>query len=118
MLCCSCRQHSLLEHCILGLVEIQDDRPRIGIEIGAAHVHLQFMGGDALCQLQPIASIVGINMGREKREFGPADAPQPIDRKSVESGKSVTVRVDLVGLRIIKKKNSTHKKYNIEDSKT
>src|SRR3546814_7533677 len=37
------------------------------------------MGGDALCQLQPIASIVGINMGREKREFGPADAPQPID---------------------------------------
>src|SRR3546814_11796845 len=36
--------------------------------------------------------------------------PAPQDRKSVVSGKSVSVRVDLGGRRIIKNKNTKHKK--------
>src|SRR3546814_16351428 len=36
-----------------------------------------------------------------------------IDRKSVQSGKSVTVRVDLVGRRIMKKKNTKSKQHNL-----
>src|SRR3546814_18899673 len=36
------------------------------------------------------------------------DAVQPSDRKSVVSGKSVSVRVDLGGRRIIKKKKTTN----------
>src|SRR3546814_19678970 len=39
------------------------------------------------------------------------------DRKSVVEGKSVSVRVDLGGRRIIKKKNKTHRKSEITTQK-
>src|SRR3546814_17753184 len=42
--------------------------------------------------------------------FLPNYSPDLKDRKSVVSGKSVSVRVDLGGRRIIKKKNNTNKK--------
>src|SRR3546814_11784341 len=45
------------------------------------------------------------------RQAKPRGAAGHLDRKSVVKGKSVSVRVDLGGLRIIKKKN-TIKKYN------
>src|SRR3546814_16610467 len=44
---------------------------------------------------------------QRKRELPRATIPDP-DRKSVVSGKSVTVEVDLGGRRIIKKKNNTN----------
>src|SRR3546814_20622567 len=43
-------------------------------------------------------------------EASDARMPALIDRKSVVKGKSVSVRVDLGGRRIIKKKNNTHHK--------
>src|SRR3546814_13979443 len=48
-----------------------------------------------------------------ERPAGAAVHHQAIDRKSVVSGKSVSVRVDLGGRRLIKKKNklSNHKSY-------
>src|SRR3546814_17204600 len=39
------------------------------------------------------------------------------DRKSVVSGKSVSVRVDLGGRRIIKKKKTTHEKHNRQEQR-
>src|SRR3546814_20773051 len=46
-----------------------------------------------------------IELRKDKWEI----APYPIDRKSVVSGKSVSVRVDRGGRRIIKKKNKINK---------
>src|SRR3546814_16775180 len=47
------------------------------------------------------------------RRHQPADGLQPVDRKSVVSGKSVSVRVNLGGCRIIKKKQKEKKdEYN------
>src|SRR3546814_14959224 len=42
----------------------------------------------------------------------PRTAPVTVDRKSVVSGKSVSVRVDLGGRRIIKKKNNKYETRN------
>src|SRR3546814_16763960 len=49
----------------------------------------------------------GQRMRRLRLEFPPGQ----IDRKSVVKGKSVSVRVDLGGRRIIKQKKSNHKRY-------
>src|SRR3546814_14051996 len=55
--------------------------------------------------------------GREPPQAGPGDEPGhtgaagQADRKSVVEGKSVSVRVDLGGRRILKKTNSTHRHY-------
>src|SRR3546814_20753337 len=42
------------------------------------------------------------------RRVPPSETPAPSDRKSVVEGKSVSVRLDLGGGRIIKKKKSIH----------
>src|SRR3546814_16751824 len=61
----------------------------------------------------------GRGVDRHEGDVQPAGARLRVDRKSVVSGKSVSVRVDLGGRRIIKKqKNENGKERAILNSKT
>src|SRR3546814_19850387 len=62
------------------------------------------------------ASNIGSRSARADRRARRAPSPRP-DRKSVVEGKSVSVRVDLGGRRIIKKKNKALHNINYRSSR-
>src|SRR3546814_11693447 len=93
-------------------------RSRRGGALPPRHRHA---GGAAPALVARCAGPAVLRHGAPARRGGPAgrlvpagderprDAAGPADRKSVGSGKSVSVRVDLGGRRIITKKNTDRK---------
>src|SRR3546814_17411199 len=85
-----------------------------GVEPGCAGGIGVHVGGDP----QTLRARV-LDLLHNRIELAPIIAPrhlEVIDRKSVVSGKSVSVRVDLGGRRLIKKKNKQTQLYNINNN--
>src|SRR3546814_13680324 len=96
--CCSTGPEDLGSHTICAVVtsEFLSHQRSIGNDLSTPMPQYQFPGltpGDRWC-------VTAVNWARAYNDGVPA----PVDRKSVVSGKSVSVRVGLGGRRFIKKK--------------
>src|SRR3546814_16395672 len=85
-------------------------RAEAGTEVAqplGAGPHDEGLRAELLGEVQAVIAGIGLGDGRELARPLPVEG----DRKSVVSGKSVSVRVDLGGRRIIKKKKKSTKKH-------
>src|SRR3546814_20297681 len=88
------------------------------IAVAARHVHYRRDGFDGQRRAAEIR-VQDDAAGVDRAAQGALPAPRQTDRKSVVQGKSVSVRVDLGGRRIIKKKTSPScESNNIKNCKT
>src|SRR3546814_11044875 len=79
------------------------------VGVGQRACSTQHLNGDECVGGKRVVGGQGDRSEGERRATK-SDRPRPLDRKSVGSGKSVSVRVDLGGRRSIKKRNKVCEK--------
>src|SRR3546814_10949497 len=91
--------------CSSDLAELVAHRRTLGLHVGGVHAQEGLVPADVTTSGADLVDqwLDGVALDREADVLGVADDG---DRKSVVSGKSVSVRLDLGGRRIIKKTNN------------